>query len=394
MRRIVFLIGGVAMALAQSRVAPAADGPEVRNSRVYIGTYTNGAGASASRGIYLLDLDTANGAMTAPRVAVETVNPSFLAVHPGRRFLYAVGETGLFKGQKSGAVSAFAVDEASGTLGLLNQEPSRGQGPCYVTVDRGGANVLVANYGSGTVACLPIGGDGRLRPASSSLQHEGSVADPKRQGGPHAHSINLDDANRFAIAADLGLDKLLINRFDPAKGTLTPNDPAFARVAPRSGPRHFAFHPDGRHAYVINEISCTVTGFDYDPEHGSLSEIQTISTLPEGVVVGPGLSTAEVQVHPSGRFLYGSNRGHHSIAIFAIDAASGRLHAVGNVSTRGKTPRNFGIDPTGKFLLAANQDSNSIVAFRIDPQTGNLEPTGQSVEVPKPCCVKFVPVVE
>jgi 6-phosphogluconolactonase len=389
MRRIVLLIGGLAMALAQSRSVPAADGPEAKKYRVYVGTYTTGG--STSKGIYQLELDLSSGALTSPKLAGEAVNPSFLAVHPSRRFLYAVGEVSDFQGQKSGAVSAFAVDPASGTLSLLNQQPARGQGPCFVTVDRTGKNALVANYGSGSVACLPIGGDGRLGPASSFIQHEGSGAVPGRQAGPHGHSINLDAANRFAIAADLGLDKLLVYKFDAAQGTLTPNDPPFAKVAPGAGPRHFAFHPDGRHAYVINEITLTVTAFDYDPDRGTLSEIQTISTLPEGVK-DKNLSTAEVQVHPSGRFLYGSNRGHHSIAIFAIDPATGRLRAVGHQSTQGRTPRNFGIDPTGTFLIAANQDSGTLVVFKIDPQTGALAPTGHTAEVPKPVCVKFVPI--
>jgi 6-phosphogluconolactonase len=384
-------MGTVTMALALAPLAQitrAAQGPEASKYRVYVGTYTTGG---TSRGIYLLELDTASGTLTARGVAGESVNPSFLAVHPSRRFLYAVGEINEFNGEKTGAVSAFAVDASSGTLTPLNQQASRGQGPCFVTVDRAGKNVLVANYGSGSVACLPIAGDGRLSPAASFQQHEGSSANPQRQQGPHAHSINLDAANRFAIAADLGLDKLFVYRFDAEKGTLTPNDPPFARVAPGSGPRHFAFHPDGRHAYVISEITLTVTAFDYDPERGVLSEIQTLSTLPDGVQ-GKGLSTAEVQVHPSGRFLYGSNRGHNTIAIFAIDPASGRLRAVGHQSTEGKTPRNFAIDPTGRYLLAENQDSGTIVVFRIDPQTGQLQPTGQSVAVPKPVCIKFVPL--
>jgi 6-phosphogluconolactonase len=251
----------------------------------------------------------------------------------------------------------------------------------------------MANYGSGSVACLPIDAAGRLAPASSFLQHEGSGADPKRQMGPHAHSINLDAANRFAIAADLGLDQLLIDRFDAAKGTLTPNDPPLTRVASGAGPRHFAFHPDGRHAYVINEMHCTVTAFDCDPGRWSLSEIQTLSTLPEGVQ-GKNFSTAEVQVHPSGRFLYGLNRGHDTIAIFAIDAATGRLRAVGHEPSQGKTPRNFGIEPTGRYLLAANQDSGTVVVFRIDPESGALQPTGHTAEVPRPVCVKFVPIGE
>jgi 6-phosphogluconolactonase len=388
MRANVVLIGGLAMVLAQAQAATAAEGPEGQKYRVYIGTYTTGG---ASRGIYFLDLDLATGALTAPAVAGESVNPSFLAIHPGRRFLYAVSEVDKSQGEKGGGVSAFAINRSSGTLSPLNQQSSRGQGPCFLTVDRTGKNVLVANYGSGSVACLPIAPDGRLQPASSFQQHEGSVADPKRQQGPHAHSINLDAANRFAVAADLGLDKLFVYRFDPAGGALVANDPPFAKVAPRSGPRHFAFHPDGKHAYVINEISLTVTAFTYDPQRGALEELQTLSTLPEGTE-GKNLSTAEVQVHPSGRFLYGSNRGHNSIAIFAIDPASGRLRMVGNQSTLGKTPRNFGIDPSGHYLLAANQDPGNIVVFRIDEQTGLLHPTGQKVDVPRAVCVKFLPL--
>jgi 6-phosphogluconolactonase len=389
MRSIALLIGCAAMALARVPAASAADRPEAQKYRVYVGTYTTGQ--NAGRGIYLLELDTASGTLAAKGLAGEAVNPSFLAVHPGRRFLYAVGEIAEFNGQKTGAVSAFTIDAASGSLSLLNQQSSRGPGPCYVTVDRTGKNALVANYNGGSVACLPIAGDGRLQPASAFVQHEGSSANPQRQKEPHAHSINLDAANRFAIAADLGLDRLLVYRFDAGNGALTPNDPPFARVAPGSGPRHFAFHPDGKHAYVINEILCTVTAFDYDPERGTLTEIETVSTLPEGPRAR-NYSTAEVQVHPSGRFLYGSNRGHNTIAIFAIDPASGRLRAVGHQTTGGRTPRNFGIDPTGRYLLAANQDSGSVAVFRIDPQSGQLQPTGQSVEVPRPVCVKFVPV--
>jgi 6-phosphogluconolactonase len=254
--------------------------------------------------------------------------------------------------------------------------------------------VLVANYGGGSVASLPVGPDGRLAPASAAIRHSGEVVDPKRQGGPHAHSVNLDAANRFAFVADLGLDRVFVYRFDPQAGSLTPNDPPAARTAPRSGPRHFAFHPDGRRAYVINEINCTVTGFDYDPERGALTEFQTVPTLPAGVEVKPSDSTAEVQVHPSGKFLYGSNRGHDSIVSFAIDPASGRLTLIGHEPTQGKTPRNFGIDPTGRYLLAANQDSGTIVVFRIDPATGKLEPTGHTAEVPAPVCVKFLAIEE
>jgi 6-phosphogluconolactonase len=271
-------------------------------------------------------------------------------------------------------------------LQLLNDQSTKGSALCHITVDRTGKNVLVASYGGGSVAVLPIGNDGRLGSVSSFVQHHDSSIDPQRQRKPHAHSINLDVANRFAFVPDLGLDKVMIYRFDPAAGTLEPNDPPSASVAPGSGPRHFAFHPDGRHAYVINETASTVTGFDYDPADGTLGEFQTLSTLPAPT---PGNSTAEVQVHPSGKFLYGSNRGHNSIAIFTIDPASGKLTPVGYQGAGIKVPRNFGIDPTGTYLIVANLEGNSLIVFRIDQQSGQLTPTGSSIAVSKPACVKF-----
>jgi 6-phosphogluconolactonase len=354
---------------------------------VYVGTYSDG---DPNRGIYLIEFDVRSGKLGAPRLAAASPDPSFLAIHPNREFLYAVNESGEIQGRRDGGVSAFAIDQSKGTLELLNQQLSAGSGPCHLVVDRKGENVLVANYGSGSVGCLPIERDGRLRPATSKIQHRGQVADPRRQGGPHAHSINLDAANRYAVVADLGLDQILVYAFDPAGGRLAPHRPPFTKLAPRSGPRHFAFHPDGRFGYVINEISKTVTAFAYDADNGILTEIQTIATLPSDVR-GRGGSTAEVQVHPSGKFLYGSNRGHNSISIYSIDPTSGKLTAVGLESTQGKTPRNFAIDPTGAFLFAENQDSNSIVMFRIDAQSGKLTPTGQTVQVSKPVCIKMIP---
>jgi 6-phosphogluconolactonase len=270
----------------------------------------------------------------------------------------------------------------------LNRQPARGAAPCHLVVDRAGKNVLVANYSGGNVAVLPIQSDGRLAEATGFVQHKGSGANPRRQEAPHAHSINLDAANRFAVVADLGLDRVMVYRFDGGAGTLTPNDPPSASVEPGSGPRHFAFHPNGRNAYVINEITRTVTAFSYDPRKGALTPFQTISTLPQGAPARG--STAEVQVHPSGKFLYGSNRGHDSIAVFTI-GPDGRLTFVEAESTQGKTPRNFGIDPTGTFLLAANQGTDSIVVFRIDAKTGKLTPTGHKADVPTPVCVKVVP---
>jgi len=353
--------------------------------RVYVGTYT----WKASKGIYAMELDLATGKLTAPELAAEATNPTFLAIHPTQRFLYAVGEIGNFAGRRSGAVSAFAIAPDSPKLKPLNQQPSGGAGPCHVTVDKEGKNLLVANYGGGSVAVLPIAADGSLKEPSCTIQHKGTGPDPKRQEGPHAHSINLDPAGRFAFAADLGLDKLLIYRLDPAKGTLTPNDPPSASVAPGAGPRHFAFHPNGRFAYVINEMAATVTAFAYDAERGALKELQTVPTLP--AEFGGRRSTAEVVVHPSGKFLYGSNRGHDSIALFGIDAETGKLAPAGHQSTLGNEPRNFAIEPAGAWLLAANQNSNSVIVFRIDPKTGALSATGAKADIPAPVCVRFVP---
>ena len=358
---------------------------KVEKLMVYVGTYTQGG---KSKGIYLLDMDPESGKLTPKGVVAEVANPSFLAIHPNRRYLYAVGEISDFAGKKSGAVNAFSIDAGTGALTLLNQQPSRGAGPCHVVVDGAGKNVLVANYGGGSVAALPVAGDGRLGEATAFVQHEGKSVNPQRQEGPHAHSINVDRANRFVFAADLGLDKVLIYRLDAAKGTLAPNDPPAGVVPPGSGPRHFAFHPNGRYAYVINEISSTVTAFGFDSNSGALKPVQTLSTLPADYRGGGG--TAEIQVHPSGKFLYGSNRGHDSIAIFGIDAGTGMLTPAGHQLTGGKTPRNFGIDPTGNFVLAANQNSDTIVVFRIDTKTGALAPTGHQVEVPSPVCVKFL----
>jgi 6-phosphogluconolactonase len=383
-RRFLFGIFLLVAALVTECRAANARGPE--KMRVYVGTYTMGA----SKGIYRFDFDVASGTLSSRALAVRAANPSFLAIHPNHRFLYAVNEVGQSGGKKSGAVSAYAIDPKTGDLALLNQQPSGGAGPCHLVVDQQGKHVLVANYGGGSACVLPIQGDGRLGEATAFVQHKGSSVDPGRQEAPHAHSINLDAANRFAFVADLGLDKVFVYHFDSAAGALTPNEPPFAAVAAGAGPRHFAFHPRGRYAYAINELNSTVTAMEYDAVHGILQPVQAISTLPKEFA---GKSwTAEVQVHPSGRFLYGSNRGHDSIAIFAIDPQTGKLRPVGHQSQQIKTPRNFSIDPTGKYLLVANQDSNSIVVFRIDSESGELAPAGGPVEVPMPVCVKMVPI--
>lgn len=354
--------------------------------RIYFGTYTSGR----NQGIFVAELDLATGVVSNLRPAGEAVNPSFLAIPPSHKFLYAVTEVDSVDGRKTGGVVAFAVDPATGKLERLNAESSGGSGPCHLSVDKAGKNVLVANYSDGKVAALPIDETGRLKPPSSVIQHRGKGANPARQEGPHAHSINFDPANRFAFAADLGLDKVLIYRFDAASGTLSPNEPPAARLAPGAGPRHFAFHPSGQFAYLISEMGNTITVFRYDADSGTLHEIQTLSTLPADF---KGESyTAEVVVHPSGRFVYGSNRGHDSLAIFSVDAATGKLTPVGYEPTQGHHPRNFAIDPTGKFLLAANMNSDTVVVFRVDPATGRLEPTGQTLKLSRPSCVRFIPL--
>jgi 6-phosphogluconolactonase len=360
---------------------------------VYVGTYTAEAG-STSKGIYAYRFDSDTGKLTSIGIAAETTNPSFLAVHPNHRFLYAVNETGNYRGQKSGAVSAFSIDRATGKLTLLNQVASRGADPCYITADKTGKYVLVANYTGGSVAVFPVLEDGRLGEASSFIQHTGHGTDPQRQEGPHAHSIDLSPDNHFAIVDDLGLDETLVYRFDSAKGALTLNDPqlytTLAKADPGAGPRHFAFHPGGKFAYVVNEMGSTVSVFSYDGTDGALRRLQTISTFPKDFSAHN--DDAEIEVHPSGKFLYASNRGHDSIAVFAVDPAKGTLTLIEYAPTKGQTPRSFEIAPGGSLLFAANEKSDNIVVFRISPQTGRLRPTGKVLDVAEPVCVKFVPI--
>jgi 6-phosphogluconolactonase len=351
----------------------------------YIGTYTG----QGSKGIYLGEFDLKSGELKLMGLAAELDNPTFLAIHPSGKFLYAAGEIGNFNGKKAGAVSAFAIEPKSGKLTLLNQQSSEGSGPCHVTVDKTGKCVMVANYGGGSVASFPVGADGKLGEAASAIQHEGSSVNKGRQEAPHAHSINPGPDNRFAFAADLGLDKILIYKLDPATAKMTPHDPPFAATPPGGGPRHFAFHPTGKFAYVCNEMTSGVTAFSYDAEKGALTQLQTLSTLPEDYNK-PGNSTAEIQVHPSGKFVYVSNRGHDSLAIFAIDEKTGKLTAVGHQPIGGKTPRNFCIDPTGQYIIACGQSSASVHVHKIDQETGKLTDTGSKIEVSNPVCVKFL----
>jgi len=355
------------------------------NYLVYIGTYTG----PKSQGIYVYKLDMATGKLAPLGLAGESANPSFLAIHPNHGFLYAVNETDTYQAQKTGSVSAFAIDRATGKLTLLNVVSSGDPGPCHLVVDNAGQDVLVTNYGVGSVAVFPILADGRLGKATAFLPHTGHSVNPERQKEPHAHSMYTSPDNRFAVSADLGTDQVYVYRFDAAKGTLVPNDPPSVAVPAGSGPRHFAFHPSGKFAYVIEEMASSITAFSYDATAGVLHPLETVSTLPKDF---KGKSTcAEIEMHPSGKFVYGSNRGHDSIAVFAMDAARGTLTPVEYVSTQGKTPRGFGIDPTGAYLIAANQETNALVVFRIDADTGRLTPTGQVLDIQSPVCVVFVP---
>jgi len=342
--------------------------------RVYVGTYTG----AASKGIYTFRFDSANGKATEATLAAQTSNPSFLAVHPNGRFLYAVNEN------PSGTVSAFSSDAATGRLTLLNSVSSHGSGPCHLALDRTSKWLFVANYNSGSVSVFPLGADGKLGEAPTVMQHSGASVDPQRQEGAHAHEVVVSADNRFVLVPDLGADRVIVYSFDAATGALTPGTPPFVKITPGSGPRHLAFAPDGKFVYVLNELASSIAAFRY--QNGSLVESQTmthtITTLPPDFT-GPK-SGAEIAVHPNGKFLYASNRGHDSIAVFHVDPKAGKLTAAGHISTKGKTPRNFAIDPSGRFLLAANQDSDTIVVFRIDSKTGGLIATDSVVSIAAP----------
>jgi len=350
---------------------------------VYIGTYTG----KKSKGIYACRLDSNSGALSSLALAAETPNPTFLDVHPDGKFLYAAKEIDKYNGKSSGAVTAYAVDANSGKLTKLNEQPSGGPGPCHVSVDRNGKALFVANYGGGSIASYRIKRDGSLSEIATFIQHEGSSKNPQRQEGPHANCILPGPENRFVFVADLGLDQVLSYAFDASTAKLTPNDPPYTSTTPGAGPRHFAFTPDSRYCFVINELNSTLTSFRYSDVSGTMKVIQTVPTIPSP---DPRNSTAEIEVHPSGRFVYGSNRGHDSIVVFAIDASSGKLTQIQDEPSGGKVPRSFGIDPTGSFLLAANQSSDNLAVFRIDQNSGRLTKTESAVEVGAPVAVRFV----
>lgn len=351
----------------------------------YIGTYTEQGGNS--QGIYAYRFDSGTQKLMPIGLAAKTINPSFLAVHPNQRFLYAVNEVSNYQGEKTGAVSAFVIDHATGKLTLLDEVASRGTDPCYITVDKTGNYVLVANYTSGSVAVFPIRGDGGLGEATAFVQHTGHGTNPQRQEGPHAHSVDMSADNRFAIVDDLGLDETFVYPFDSSNGSLEVRDARIAKADPGAGPRHFAFSPNGKFGYVLHEMASTVTAYRFDAEQGTLKPLQTISSIPK--TFSKLDESAEIEVAPSGKFLYASNRGHDSIAAFAIDPASGKLTLVEYVPTKGESPRSFEIAPGGLLLFAANEKSDNVVLFRVDRSSGRLTPTGQILDISQPVCVKF-----
>ena len=361
---------------------------------VYIGTYTEpikfGTGKileGKGEGIYLFKMDLATGVLTPCPTITDAVNPSYLVLSPDKKSLYAVNELKLYKGKASGAVSSFAVDAYSGELTYLNTKPTGGTDPCHVCVNDAGTHIFVSNFMSGSVSVFPLLEDGSLGESSFFIQHTGSSVDPRRQQGPHAHSLTLDVGNRFAFVPDLGIDKVMVYEFDRIRGVLELAPVPSIEVSPGAGPRHFEFHPEGRFAYLINELASTLTAYSYDVEKGTMRELQIVPTIPDNF---HGENTcSDVHISPSGKFIYGSNRGHDSIVVYAVDGNTGMLRYVGHQSSGGKTPRNFAIDPTGKFLLAANQDSDTVVTFGINPGKGVLNELC-TTRVPTPVCVKPV----
>ena len=382
-RREFLTMAGMGIVTADSLLAGRRP-PEISGAvRLFVGTYTKGK----SEGIYRCRFDAGSGKLTVESTIKGVTNPSFLVVDRNRGRLFCVNETAEFEGKPGGSVSAFALNPKTGDLQLLNSCSTHGADPCYLTIDAAGRFVLVANYTGGSLAVLPVQNDGSLGEATDVVQHEGSSVKPRQQG-PHAHSVLLDTSGRFAYAADLGLDRVMIYRFDDREGKLLPTMPGWAELKPGAGPRHLAFSPDGSNVYVANELDSTLTVFSVDRSTGGLEHRQTVSTLPSGFA-GENFP-ADIHVARSGRFVYASNRGHDSIAVFAVDAKTREVSPVQHEPTGGKWPRNFTIDPTGQYLLVANQRSDTITVFAIDPESGTLIPNGQAAEVPSPVCLKFL----
>jgi 6-phosphogluconolactonase len=354
--------------------------PSSAHYLVLVGTYTN---KTTSKGIYAFDFDSSSGELAPKGVAGETTDPSWVIVHPNGKFVYAANEAG-----KQSTITAFSLDTKSAKLTQLNQVPAQGEDPCYLSFDRTGKFLFAANYTSGTVAVFPVLADGKLGEYTAAVKDAGALGPNKeRQEGPHAHWVDVSKDNRFVFVSDLGLDAILSYKFDASQGTLTPNDPASAKLTAGAGPRHVAFSPDGKFVYVVSELNSTITAFSYNASQGSLHEFQIISTLPE--TFSGRNDTAEIIEDPTGKWLFASNRGHDTVAAFAVSASDGTIRHVGDYPTGGHEPRHFALDPTGHFLLAENQNSNAIDVFRIDPATGALNHVSQTTNIPSPVCLAF-----
>jgi 6-phosphogluconolactonase len=351
---------------------------------VFFGTHAVGPG----RGLSVAHFDSETGLLTKPQLVAEAAAPAFFVLHPDGRHLYACNSNDFARGFTGETISAFSIDPQTGQLTFINQQSSGGADPSYITLDATNRYVLNANYKGGSVAAIKLNPDGSLGERTATIQHEGRGVDPKRQTQPYAHSVRLDPTNRFALVADLGLDKLFVYRLNAQDGSLTPNDPPFAKVTPGAGPRHLAFHPKGRYVYLINEMASTIVAFAWDSKRGALTERQTLSTLPEGF---QGTShCAEILVHPNGKYVYGSNRGHDSLAVFAIDPPTGQLRLIEHVPTQGRSPRNFAFDPSARWIIVTNHGSDNAMVFRVDRKTGRLTPQGQPVDIVNPFGIGFL----
>lgn len=349
---------------------------------VYVGTYNQDGG----EGLYVYNMEPSSGSLSLQSRVSQTLNPWFIALDPEQRYLYTVEEVVGDGRSKHGIVSSFVIRQETGDLEYLNNQSARGSIPCHVAVDGTGDWVLVANYGTGSIAVLPVLDDGSLGTASIAAQHDGSSVDVERQDGPHLHSVTISSDNQYVFAADLGIDKLLAYKLDHGKGELQLTDEVNTKLG--AGPRHFDFHPGDKFACLINELDSTITSFEYNQDTGKLTDTATVNALPAEF---KGINTcADVHFGASGKFVYGSNRGDDSMVIYEVDHENGGLSYVGHESTQGKTPRNFAIDPTGQFLIVGNEESDTVVVFRIDENTGKLTPTGHVLEVPGPACVKIV----
>ncbi len=360
-----------------------ADEPKPPTYWVFFGTYTG----KDSKGIYRSEFDPLTGKITKPELAAEVGNPSFLAIHPKATHMFAVGEGAGPKGSRGGGVYALTLNDKTGELKLINTESSVGSGPCHLTTD--GKNVIIANYGGGSTTVLPVGEGGKLGEVSCFIRHKSSTDDKGLLPSPRAHSANFDRTGKYVYVAYCGLDKVQIFKYDAVNGTLTANDPSHVDVHKGAGPRHFAFHPTKDFAFACGETDSTIIAFTHNPKDGSLKVVNHQSTLPDAKPV-KGNSTAEVVVHPNGKFAYVSNRGHNSIASFSINQETGEVKHLGNEGKGVNIPRNFNIDPTGKWMIVCNQSGNDAIVFKIDTETGKLTPTETKIEVGAPVCVKFV----